>query len=43
MIIYLTLGYSNLQLDYNVYVHIWPVNTHGPKPHMPDLSADCKA
>ncbi|KAJ5686461.1 hypothetical protein N7536_009080 [Penicillium majusculum] len=34
---------TNLQLDYNVCVHIpGATNTHGPTPQMPNLSSDCK-
>ena len=36
-------GCTNLQLDYNVCVHVpGAVNTHGPTPQMPNLTSDCK-
>ncbi|CAI7592359.1 unnamed protein product [Penicillium pancosmium] len=36
-------GCTNLQLDYNVCVHVpGAVNTHGPTPQMPNLASDCK-
>lgn len=36
-------GCTNLQLDYNVCVHVpGAVNTHGPTPQLPNLTSDCK-